>query len=457
MAGIGFELNKFIEKENYIGIISAYGFAGLICSGPWLLSIASILLLSLIARFHGVPIEIGQLFQILVVYLIAGSLVISSLFQHSYTRYLADLCYLHRKSEIVPSINGVYFILLLLSAGLGALLIHALAPSLPVQIKTLLVSSLVILSLIWVSTSVLSGILAYKTILIAFFFNFLITTLLGSYWHHFGLLGLLSSFLLGQFSLLMILIYAIYQEFPTNQLINFEFFRFKQTNKILILTGFFYNVGIWVDKFIFWYNPTTGTQLLDHIHASYVYDIPIFFAYLLAVPGMAVFLLHIETAYAEAHTKFYDYVCGSHTFNEIQSAYLDLVSAARFSIISAIKSQGFMLLIGLTCGLGLFSYCSIPLIYFPLFCVCLLAAGLTVILWATLDLIFYQDRLREALTVVTLFVFSNALFTWLSIKLGIFYYGFGLVASLFISILTAYLLLNQIIRKLQYVTYMLRN
>lgn len=457
MAGIGFELRKFLDKDNYLGLIGAYGFAALICSGPWLLSIASILLLIIIATINHIPLEISRLFQVLVVYLIAGSLIISSVFQHSYTRYLANQCYLNKHFLIVPTLNSIFLVLLITSGTLGILLIQVIVPSLTIQVKGLVLSSFIVLSMVWICTSVLSGMLAYKTIVAGFFFNFVITAILGSYWHNQGLLGLFSAFLIGQFSLFLSLVYTIYQYFPTNQLITFDFFNFKHTNKILILTGLLYNLGIWVDKFIFWFNPITGSQILGKLYASYVYDIPIFVAYLFAIPGMAIFLLNLETGYTESHQLFYSRVSGNNTLSEIQTAYRELVYASRTAILSAIKSQLFMLLVGITLGTGFFSLVNLPLIYLPLFFICLLAAGLNVVLWATLDIIFYQDRLQEAFILTLIFVTSNIAFTYLSIKFGIFYYGFGLVASLALTIIVSYFFLNHIIRRLQFETYMLRN
>ena len=39
MAGIGFELRRLLKRENLLGLIQAYGYAGVISSGPWVLSI----------------------------------------------------------------------------------------------------------------------------------------------------------------------------------------------------------------------------------------------------------------------------------------------------------------------------------------------------------------------------------------------------------------------------------
>ena len=44
MAGIGFELRKLLRKRTYTGMLQAYAYAGIISSGPWVLSIVGILL-----------------------------------------------------------------------------------------------------------------------------------------------------------------------------------------------------------------------------------------------------------------------------------------------------------------------------------------------------------------------------------------------------------------------------
>ncbi|WP_226857216.1 exopolysaccharide Pel transporter PelG [Acidithiobacillus concretivorus] len=49
MAGIGFELRRILKRRTYFSLLQAYGFAGIVSSGPWLLSIFGILLLGFLA------------------------------------------------------------------------------------------------------------------------------------------------------------------------------------------------------------------------------------------------------------------------------------------------------------------------------------------------------------------------------------------------------------------------
>ena len=50
MAGVGFSLRKLHRDDGYTGLFKLYGAAGLISSGPWLLSIMTLLLIGMLGR-----------------------------------------------------------------------------------------------------------------------------------------------------------------------------------------------------------------------------------------------------------------------------------------------------------------------------------------------------------------------------------------------------------------------
>ena len=90
MAGIGFELRKLLRKESYSGLIQAYAYAGIISSGPWVLSIVGILAIGLLSSTTaGTSLLVGQ-FQVSVTYLMASSLVLTGIIQLGFTRFIAD-------------------------------------------------------------------------------------------------------------------------------------------------------------------------------------------------------------------------------------------------------------------------------------------------------------------------------------------------------------------------------
>ena len=55
MAGIGFELRKILSRDSYTATLHAYVYAGLISSGPWVLSILSVMLVGVISLGLVIP------------------------------------------------------------------------------------------------------------------------------------------------------------------------------------------------------------------------------------------------------------------------------------------------------------------------------------------------------------------------------------------------------------------
>ena len=90
MAGIGFELRRILRKNTLIGILEAYAYAGIIGSGPWVLSIVGILLIGLFSVSVVVPSYLVTQFQTSVTYLVAGSLIFTGLAQLAFTRFISD-------------------------------------------------------------------------------------------------------------------------------------------------------------------------------------------------------------------------------------------------------------------------------------------------------------------------------------------------------------------------------
>ena len=69
MAGIGFELRKLLRQDTLLGMMRAYAYAGVIGSGPWVLSIIGILIIGLVSLSVVSPAEAVTQFQVTVTYI----------------------------------------------------------------------------------------------------------------------------------------------------------------------------------------------------------------------------------------------------------------------------------------------------------------------------------------------------------------------------------------------------
>ena len=110
MAGIGFELRKLLQRESYFALVRAYAYAGLISSGPWVLSIVGLVVIGVLSVNIVVPNLLVTQFQVSVTYLIAGSLILTGVVQLAFTRWVSDQLFARKGAGIVPNFAGVLLV-----------------------------------------------------------------------------------------------------------------------------------------------------------------------------------------------------------------------------------------------------------------------------------------------------------------------------------------------------------
>ena len=219
-----------------------------------------------------------------------------------------------------------------------------------------MLGAFVIMCCIWCATIILSGLKQYKVIVAMFGLGYIIVVGGALLLRPFGIEGLLFGFVLGHFVLLMGMLMMIFRNYPSERFIGFDFLEKRRIYVALVWTGLFYNLGIWIDKIMFWYNPDTGAPVIGYLNASVIYDLPVFLAYLSIMPGMAVFLVRIETDFVDFYQKFYDAVRDGGSLDYLNEIRDEMVFAIKQGIFEIIKIQGITVLIvfiaGPTCCAG---------------------------------------------------------------------------------------------------------
>ena len=226
MAGIGFELRKLLRKRTYTGMLQAYAYAGIISSGPWVLSIVGILLIGVFSiGAIDADASISQ-FQVTVTYLFLISLILTGLVQLSFTRFVADQIFLKNNAAIMPNFNG----LLLLSMSLSLLLALPAAaflfPDQSVLYRLLFAIGLTVMSAIWIATVFLTGMKHYHAIVGIYFVGYATTIVLALLLRHIsGLEGLLLGFVIGHVLLLMGMIWLVYRNYNSDRFVAFDIWK----------------------------------------------------------------------------------------------------------------------------------------------------------------------------------------------------------------------------------------
>lgn len=456
MAGIGFELRKILKRDNFLSLLQAYGYAAIISSGPWVLSIVGILIIGVLSYAVVVPDVLIAQFQVTVTYVIALSLILTGPFQLALTRFTADRLFEKRLGLVLPNFHAVTLSVTLLGGGLGLACVILLFPQQTVLYRLLLLAGFVIMCNIWIATIFLSGMKQYKAIVWLYLFGYACTIVAALLLRRFKLEGLMGGFVIGQAILLMGMTALIGRGFPAERFMSFEFFSRRPRYPSLLWIGLFYNLGVWVDKFMFWFSSDTSQGVIGPLRASLIYDLPVFLAYLSIIPGMAIFLLRMETDFVETYNEFYRAVRSGGSLETIEQSRNGMVDTIRLGIFEIIKIQTIAILVLIVVGEQLLRWLGISTLYLPLLYVDVIAAGLQVVLLGILNVFFYLDKRRIVLGLSITFVLFNMAFTELSLQLGPAFYGYGFAVALLLVVLAGFFLLSRTLDVLEYETFMLQ-
>lgn len=455
MAGIGFELRRMLQKKSLVGRGQAYAFAAIIGSGPWALSIVAILVIGLVNARHEFPSDIVGQFQVSITCLMASSLILTSPLQLLFTRFVADRLFEQRSRVILSNLFGALVVTLCI-AGLAGMVALSLWFNESALYRLCMLTGFVTLCAIWIVVIFASAIKAYQHILLVFLLGYGVTLGAALGLRSFGLEGLMIGFVVGQICLLFALLALVVRQYSGDVLVSFDFMRPGQVYPSLILIGLFYNVGIWADKFIFWAAPLTSVHFIGPLYASPLYDLPIFLSYLSLIPGMAIFLIRVETEFAEKCERFYLTITRGGTLGQVTQAKQELVEAVRSGLLAMLKVQGATTLVLLLLVDELLVWFGISALHRTLLSIDLVAVVFQLLLMAILNVLFYLDQRLAALRLCLLFCVSNTLFSALSVYLGPAFYGYGFAFSVALTVGAGLLVLLQKLDQLEYETFMLQ-
>lgn len=456
MAGIGFELRKLLRKDSLLGLVQAYAYAGVIGSGPWVLSIVGMLLIGFLSAAVVVPPILITQFQVSVTWLIASSLIVTGVVQLAFTRYISDRLFEKRDDIVLSSLNGLLLAVISVCGALGVVLAFVAFPGYDLAYRVLMLAAFVLLCGIWIVTILLSGLKRYKQILMMYALGYGLTVAAALLARPWGLNGLMFGFVVGHLVLFVGMWVIVAAGYPSEEAISFGFFDKKTRYPSLMIIGVLYNLGVWMDKFVFWLYPPTSESIIGPLRASVIYDLPVFMAYLCILPGMAVFLVRIETDFVEYYDKFYDAVRDGGSLEFIEAMRNEMVHAIRHGLSEIAKIQTLAVLITFVVGPAILEFIGISRLYQPLLQVQVIGAGLQVGLMAVLNVFFYLDQRRIVLWLCVQFVLLNVVLTGLSLWFGAALYGYGFALATLLTLATGLLLLSRKLDRLEYQTFMLQ-
>jgi uncharacterized membrane protein len=455
MAGIGFELRKLLSRDSYASLVGAYAYAGLASSGPWVVSIGGVLAIGLLATGVVEPAERVTQFLVSITWLMASSLILTGPLQLVFARFVADRLYERRRDRILPNLLGALTVTTLASGTLASLLVAALFDeSLPC--RALLVANFVVLCDGWILVVLLSGVKRYRTVAVLFLAAYLASVGAAAALRPLGLEGLLAGFLVGQAAALFGMLALVLREFAGERRIRFDFLDRRQAHFGLAAIGAVFYLGVWMDKAVFWLNPATSAPVMGPLRYSVIYDLPIFFAYLSAIPAMAAFFLRLEADFADRCQEFFESVRDGAPLPRLAEIKDGMVTCVRRGLLEIVKVQGVTMVLVFVAGPAMLRAAGISPLYLRLLYVDAAAVSLQVLFLAILNVLFYLDQRKAALGLSALFATGNLVLTLVTQRLGPDWYGFGFAGAALVASAAGLSILSRKLEWLERDTFMLQ-
>lgn len=455
MAGVHIELKRLLRKEGLWNLFLASAYSSVLSSGNWVLAIFTITFFSYISAQLVEDPKVPEIYQTYITYTVALSLITSGPLQLMFTRYVADRLFEHKDEKVRPNYLGALMLTMAMSFTIAFLLSFYLFEGLPYYYHLLFSFTVSVLGGLWLTNALLTGLKSYKHILFSFAFSYLLMGVLLVYAVRYGFWATFLVFYVGNCLLLFLLALRVIKDYGSEDLLDFEFLSRKKSFYSLAFIGLFYNLAIWIDKFVFWFSPLTGEPVFANIRASVLYDIPVIFAYLSLIPGIAVFFMKLEVEFAYYYDQYYDAVREWGTLEDLYRLANKMIDSAKALIYETLRVQFIFSFLLFLLQENLFKLLKISYAYLPLLNVLMVGAILQLAFMVIFALLSYFDRRKEMLIITSLFFLLNFTLSLLTQFLSPFFYGYGYTVSLLISDFVGLILLRRFLHEVHYRTYML--
>lgn len=450
MAGIGFELKKMFAKKGLLPIVRAYGYAGVVCTGPMLLGVALLLGIRLLAEFAGVDEHSIELLNSMVQYTLLFSLVLTSACSMITTRYTADQLYMDRKERVIPSFWGSSSILMVIGAVVyGIFLLFAGIGILYGVLCMILLGELI---LVWTEMGYLTAVKDYGGIMktfsmalvIAFGAGFLLVTgctdkiavLLADVCIAYGIMCIRYYVLLAKY-------------FPKGKCSSLHFLEWMDKYPQLVFVGLFVAAGLYGHLLIMWRSPLQ-VQIQGLFVAAPGYDIPALLAFFSILITTINFVTSVEVNFYPKYRNYFALFNEGGSYMDIRQAEREMKTTLIQELTYTYTKQFFATIVFIIAGTFFLPYLPLGMTadmlgIYRVLCVgyAFYAAGNC----AMLILLYFADN-KGALISVTVFMLVSCAGTLLLKDASTKYYGVGFLAGSIAFAATALFLLYRYLRQL---------
>ncbi len=431
MAGISLSLRRVLSRDSYGALASGYLYGAIAIAGPGLLVSATVFAIQA-AQFPAVSIDDKLRFQTLLIYAYAGSLILTGLTQLVVARFLSDRIFRKETGEVTPTYVTSCWISLTLQGAAAALFVWATGT--PWRIGLAMGALLATLGLLWQSLGFLGVLRSYLLIslylLLGAAIGLVAAVGLGK---SYGLAGMIYGYAVGPAIVVGLLSARIRAEFPPARVFQPGLVAAFREHGILALLGVVWNMGLWIDKILFWYGPN-GVEFGPGLRSCPLYDTPVFLAYVTALPAFAVLFIRIEASFFEKYTTFFDAIRAGADLKSIQHARSEMEISLRLTLERIVLIQGPLTLVAIVAAPHLFAWLRLDPALFYIFRIAAVGALLQTMLFAVMLACLHLALYRLALGIAATYLVLCGGLSGLTAVMGWAWYGYGQVGAALIAL-----------------------
>lgn len=449
MAGIGVRLNNLFQKNTLTTDLLGFFYSTVVTVAPMFVVIINLVLMEYFLDFSSLGYAERELFSCTVLYTFIFSLLTSAPFNAVLSRYVSDVIYQERYQDILPCyyLGMIFYVTLSCIFGIPFCLWEHFVGGVSVWYVFAGFWAYISLVFVFYAMIYLSICKDYQRIaqyygagmLLAFF-----TSLFFRFKLHWGIPQSMLAALDVGFFLTAVLENALIKRYFRENSNRYKLILgyFREYWK-LVITNFFYILGMYVHNFVFWTNKEMNMIVVKSFVCNQPYDMASCLAMFTNISATIIFIARVEMYFHEKYKLYSDAVTGGRDadiqntkrrmFRQLSN---ELMTLARIQFIISVVIYLVCMVILPSVGISSITmkiYPSLAVGYFILF-----------LMYSAIIFLYYFNDLAGAVWTSTIFLLVTLVGSILSMRLPVIWYGTGVIVGSFAGWTVAYLRLRWI-------------
>ena len=411
MAGIGWKLERMLERDTLGSTLQAYLTGVAVTSAPWLLTTAVLVTLRALSRGH-VAADFVAVEQIITI-TYAITLVLSAPIHVVVSRFAADRLFERRLDLIAGPLRRALTFTLVGFLAVGTVTMLVLRPPLDIAVPGALLTAMVAAQ--WLLLSVGGGMSTPAGVLGAFAGGAAISVLTAFGLERaagLGARGYLIGFTLGQGVALVGMLLQILRSLPSGEsAVPRGALRGALTEyRLLAISALAVQAAVWIDKVVVWIS--RGAAEASTLASATA------LAWFTVVPAFAWIYVQVETAFYTVFRRYYRGIDSGASLAELETSAAAVKSEAGRLVRGAAMVQLVVTALALIGAPHLVHALELPPSTILSFRLALIGASFQVLTLLALLLLYYLDLRREAVRVAILEVVAIGTATAIAAAFG---------------------------------------